>query len=105
MGTVGQEAGQMTQAEAPVPGAGKGPHEVDIDIVINGTTYTVHERKLSYDQLVDLFYEGNPPTAPNTIIVVTYTHGQSPEKGSVVKGQEVPVHKGMVFNVYDATES
>lgn len=81
------------------------PHETAIDIVINGTTHTVHERKLSYDQLVNLAYDGNPPTAPNTVITVTFTHGHSPEKGTVVKGQEVPVHKGMVFNVVDATES
>jgi hypothetical protein len=82
-----------------------GQPEISIDIVINGTTRTVQERKLSYDQLVDLAYDGNPPTAPNTVITVTFTHGQSPEKGTVVKGQEVPVHKGMVFNVVDATES
>jgi hypothetical protein len=95
----------VSKPEASIASAEHDPHETNIEIVINGTRHTVNERKLSYEQLVDLAYEGSPPTAPNTIIVVTYTHGQSPEKGSVVKGQEVPVHKGMVFNVYDATES
>ena len=95
----------MTQAETPARGGEHDPHETSIDIVINGIDFTVHDRKLSYDQLVDLAYEGNPPTEPDKVIVVTFTRGQSPQKGSVVKGQEIPVHNGMVFNVYDATES
>jgi hypothetical protein len=85
--------------------AASSAHETDIEIVINGTKVVVHQKKISYDDLVNLAYDNNPPTAPNTIIVVTYTHGQSPEKGTVVKGQSVPVHKDMNFNVRDATES
>jgi len=92
------ESGALTQVEHEA-------HETSIDIVINGTPRTVHERKLSYEQVVDLAYDGNPPSGPNTMIVVTFSRGQSPEKGTLVAGLDVPVHKGMVFNVYDATES
>jgi hypothetical protein len=81
------------------------PHSLAIEIVINGTRHEVHDRKLTYEQVVDLAYEGHPPTGPNVMIVVTYSHGESSQKGTLVAGQEVPVHKGMVFNVYDATES
>lgn len=86
-------------------GSGQGPHEISIEIVINGTPHVVHNRKLSYEQVVDIAHDGNPPTGPNVMIVVTYSHGQSSQKGTLVAGQDVPVHKGMVFNVYDATES
>ena len=81
------------------------PHNPAIEIVINGTRHQVHDRKLSYRQVVDLAYDGNPPTGPNVMIVVTYSRGEGSQKGTLVPGQEVPVHKGMVFNVYDATES
>lgn len=83
----------------------QGTHEPSIDIVINGTPRTVHERKLSYEQVVGLAYDGNPPTGPNTMVVVTFSRGESSQKGTLVAGQEVPVHAGMVFNVYDASES
>jgi Multiubiquitin len=73
--------------------------------VINGTPRVVHEKKLSHENVVDLAYDGNPPTGPSVMIVVTYARGESSQKGTLVAGQEVPVHKGMVFNVYDATES
>jgi hypothetical protein len=94
----------MTQ-EVAASAAGHGPHETSIEIVVNGTPHVVHDKKLPYEQVVDLAYDGNPPTGPNVMIVVTYARGQSSQKGTLVRGQEVPVHKGMVFNVYDATES
>jgi hypothetical protein len=94
----------MTQASTEAA-AGRGPHDPTIDIVINGTPHTVSDRKLSYEQVVDLAYDGNPPVGENVMIVVTYARGESGEKGTLVAGQEVPVHKGIVFNVYDATES
>ena len=49
----------MTQASAEVA-TGHGPHEPSIEIVINGTPHTVHDKKLSYEQVVDLAYDGNP---------------------------------------------
>lgn len=94
----------MTQASAEAA-TGRGPHDPSIDIVINGTHHTVSDKKLSYQQVVSLAYDGNPPTGANVMIIVTYARGQSGQKGTLVAGQEVPVHNGMVFNVYDATES
>jgi hypothetical protein len=94
----------VTQASTEAA-AGHGPHDPSIDIVINGTQHTVSDKKLSYEQVVGLAYDGNPPTGANVMIVVTYARGESGQKGTLVAGQEVPVHKGMVFNVYDATES
>lgn len=94
----------MTDTDAATATA-HDPHGPTIEIVINGTPLVVHDRRLSYEQVVDLAYDGNPPSGPNVMIVVTYSRGESSQKGTLVAGQEVPVHKGMVFNVYDATES
>jgi hypothetical protein len=94
----------MTETDA-VTATAHNPHSPAIEIVINGTGHEVHDQKLSYGQVVDLAYDGNPPTGPNVMIVVTYLRGEGSQKGTLVAGQEVPVHKGMVFNVYDATES
>lgn len=94
----------MTQA--PIDAAARrGSHDPNIEIVINGTPYTVSDRKLSYEQVVDLAYDGNPPVGENVMIVVTYARGESGQKGTLVAGQSVPIHNGMVFNVYDAIES
>jgi len=93
----------MTQTEEP--GAPERSHETSVEIIINGTRHTVHTRKLSYEQVVDLAYDGNPPTGPGVVILVTYSHGDSQQKGTLVAGQDVPIHNGMSFNVYDASES
>ncbi len=80
-------------------------HETSIEIIVNGTPHTAHTRKISYEQVVDLAYDGNPPTGPGVVILVTYARGKSEQKGTLVAGQDVPIHKGMRFNVYDASES
>ena len=80
-------------------------HEPTIEIFINGTPHTVRTRKLSYEEVVDLAYGGNPPTGPGVVILVTYKHGESDQKGTLVAGKDVTIHKGMRFNVYDASES
>jgi len=80
-------------------------HETSIEIIVNGTPHTAHTRKISYEQVVDLAYDGNPPTGPGVVILVTYARGKSEQKGTLVAGQDVPIHKVMRFNVYDASES
>jgi hypothetical protein len=74
--------------------------EHEFTIVINGQAKVVTERELSFEEVVSLYYDGNPPTGPNWEFTVTYRrgHGDKPD-GSLVAGQTVKVKDGMIFNV------
>lgn len=74
--------------------------------MINGRKRSVEAKELSFAEIVDLAYDNNPPAGPDVIITVTYRRGegQKPE-GTLVPGQTVRVHDGMVFNVFDTTKS
>lgn len=69
-------------------------------IIINGQEKTTTEKELSFEELVSLAYDGNPPSGPNWEFTITYRrgHGEKPE-GSLVAGESVKVKEGMIFNV------
>jgi len=80
-------------------------HDKAIQIVINGRTRTVEAKELSFKEIVDLAYDNNPPGGPDVIITVTYRRGQGQKpEGTLVPGETVRVHDGMVFNVFDTTK-
>lgn len=82
-----------TQDKPDKPG-----HETTI--IINGQPKSTTERELSFDDLVSLTYDGNPPSGPNWEFTITYRrgHGDKPE-GSLVAGESVKTKEGMIFNV------
>jgi hypothetical protein len=69
-------------------------------IVVNGQQKVVTARELTFEQVVSLAYDGNPPTGENWMFTVTYrrSHGEKPE-GSLLPGGTVKVKEGMIFNV------
>lgn len=72
-------------------------HDKTHDIIVNGRPRKVHDDKLDYIEVVHLAFPGEQPT--DTIsFTVTYSnpHGKD---GSLVAGQDVKVHDGMIFNV------
>jgi hypothetical protein len=77
-----------------------GKPEHGTTIIINGQEKTTIEKELTFEEVVSLAYDGNPPSGPNWEFTVTYRrgHGDKPE-GSLVAGQSVKVKKGMIFNV------
>ena len=85
---------------------GADAHSKEVDVFINGERFSVSTKFITYEQVVNFAYAGQPPTDPNVAITVVYTRskGEKPE-GSLVPGQDVRVHKGMVFTVDDTTES
>lgn len=93
------EANQR-QAE-PEKGHGK-----SITVIVNAQEKTVPEDPLSFEELVSLAYDGNPPSGPNWSFTVTYRrgHGNKPE-GSLVEGETVKLKKGMIFNVTGTDQS
>jgi hypothetical protein len=75
-----------------------------VAIIINGRQFEVTEKELTYEQVVDLRYNNNPPTGENVVISVTYSkaHGKD---GSLLPGASVKVKAGMIFNVTDTDQS
>ena len=71
----------------------------ELEIIINGKTKKVSSSELSFSELVELAFP-NQATNPNTAYTITYKRGCdcSPE-GSLVKGQNVCIKDGGVFNV------
>lgn len=79
--------------------AEKSEHEKVFTIIVNGRKRTVNSRELTYEDVVNLAYDNNPPVGENVVITVTYSRGDNDSAGSLLAGQEVKVKEGMVFNV------
>ena len=69
-------------------------------IIIDGTPHEWNEKEISYEQVVNLAYDGNPPTGEFVEITVGHHrgHGQKPE-GDLEPGETVNVKDGMIFDV------
>ncbi len=71
-----------------------------IEIVINGRPHVVRERSLTFEEIVSLAFDGNPPQGDQICFTVTYRRGHRPSpSASLQPGEKVKVKKGMVFNV------
>jgi hypothetical protein len=78
----------------------------EITIIVNAESKTVTQKKLTFDQVVSLAYDGNPPTGPDIVFTVTYRKGDRPHhEGTMVEGDSVPIKDGMIFNVTPTTKS
>jgi hypothetical protein len=81
-------------------------HDKSITVIVNAQEKTVPGDTLSFEELVSLAYDGNPPSGPNWSFTVTYRrgHGNKPE-GSLVEGETVKLKKGMIINVTGTDQS
>jgi hypothetical protein len=68
-------------------------------IIVNGRKKVVTTDELSYEQVVALAYDNNPPTGPNIVISVTYRNAEDNKQGTLVAGQTVEIRNGTIFNV------
>jgi multiubiquitin len=74
--------------------------EKTVTIIVNGREKEVEKGDLSYEQVVNLAFNNNPPQGPNIVITVTYSKGEKNGKqGSLLPGDTVKVKDGMIFNV------
>ena len=87
----------------------KNKHNKDNDfkkgtiIIVNGQQMETFEKKLTFAEIVHLaLNEYNP--SPTTSYTVTYSKNAH-DKGMLVTGDEIPVRKGLVFNVTKTTRS
>jgi hypothetical protein len=79
------------------------PTEGDRDRVtirVNTETTKWDDPTISFDQVVSIAYDGNPPTGPNWVFDVDYRRGpKANPEGILEKGQSVDVRDGMLFDV------
>ena len=74
-------------------------HGKHSNIIVNGRKKEVAASSLSYDDVVNLAFDNQPPRGENVVITVTYSKGPHNSSGTLVAGQSVEVKSGMVFNV------
>ena len=69
------------------------------EIVVNGCPHAVKDRKVTFEQVVELAFPDYQPN-PNVVFSMTYRHADSkPHAGELGAGGVVEVKKGTVFNV------
>lgn len=73
-------------------------------IIVNTREKTWTEKKISYEQVVELAF-GSYSEDENIVYTVTYKKGEEKHEGSLVSGQSVPVKGGMIFNVTKTNKS
>lgn len=79
-------------------------HEKHYEIVVNGAQAVVHDKTVSYEQVVAIAFP--TPANPGAMYTVTYRGTQHPKEGSLQPGGTVDVKKdGAVFNVTPTTKS
>lgn len=95
----------MSNAVQQKQDQGKGPDK-SITSIVNAEEKSVSAGALSFDEVVSLAYNGNPPAEENWSFTVTFRrgHGNKPE-GSLVEGETVKLRDGMVFNVTGTDQS
>lgn len=70
-----------------------------VTIIVNGRKKEVAKEKISYEEIVDLAFDNNPPKGEFIVITVTYSKGEDGKQGTLLPGQDVKVKDGMIFNV------
>lgn len=83
------ETVQETKADRPVK-------DKVYTIVVNGREKTWNEKKISFNQVIELAF-GEVSTNPNIVYTVTYKKGEDKPEGSMVKGDTVRVKDEMIF--------
>ena len=96
----------MSTQEQERGGAHGHEREHETTIVVNGQEKVVTGKEVSFEDVVSIAYDGNPPTGENWEFTVTYRRGHGPKpQGSLVAGETVRVKKGMVFDVQATDKS
>lgn len=75
------------------------PHDKTITIIVNGREKEVTGKEITYEQVVNLAFDNNPPVGEFIVITVTFSKGEDRKEGSLQPGDTVKIKDGMVFNV------
>jgi len=70
-----------------------------VTIIVNGRKKEVEKDKMSFEDIVNLAFDNNPPKGELIVITVTFSKGEGGKQGTLLPGQDVNVKDGMIFNV------
>ena len=77
-----------------------------VNIFVNGQKKEWNQAEISFDQVVNLAYNNNPPTGSNVMFTVAYSRGvEGKPQGTLLQGQSVEVKDGMFFDVTATNKS
>jgi Multiubiquitin len=79
-------------------------HNHEFSIIVNGRQKHVTGKEISFIQVVQLAFE-NATINENVAYTVTYKKGEKNKEGSMVNGDIVKLHDGMIFNVSATNQS
>jgi hypothetical protein len=75
-----------------------------ITIIVNGRIKEVEEKKISYQQIINLAFD-EIVQSPNVVYTVKYSKGKHEDKGSMVEGDTINAKEGMIINVTKTDKS
>lgn len=79
-------------------------HNKEWTIVINGSSYVVMEKKISYETILQLC--GHPAAGQDTVVTITFERGEHGHaEGFLSAGDSINIKSGMVFNVATTNKS
>jgi Multiubiquitin len=79
------------------------PHAVTI--IVNATPVQFNGKEMTYEHVVNIAFDNNPPSGPDVSITVKYSEGVDGAQGSLRPGSKVEVAPNMVFNVKATNKS
>ena len=75
-------------------------HSKKVTIIVNTREHLVDKnQEISFEEVVSLAHDSQPPTGPYIEFSVMYRRGHGNRDGSLIAGQTVKVKERMVFNV------
>lgn len=75
-------------------------HEKLVSIIVNGQAKEVRKERITFEALIGLAYNNNPPSSNDFAFTITFRRGDAGhEQGELDPGESVMVVKGMIFNV------
>lgn len=79
------------------------PHA--LTIYVNATRVEFDAHVMTYEHVVNIAFDNNPPSGPDVLITVTYSNGVDGAEGSLRQNTKVDVAEGMIFNVKATNKS
>lgn len=87
-------------------GNGGEGHVTTVTVIVNTRPHPWSEKTISYEQVVELAYPGQPVNPAEEEVTVRYSRGQDDSlEGSLTAGHNVKVKNKMVFDVYRTARS
>lgn len=90
-----------TTAKGDEPGhtGGGGGKARTVTIIVNTIRHRFEKEDISFEEVVSLAYDGNPPSGPNVGFTVMWRRGHGNKDGVLAAGETVKVKDGMIFDV------